>query len=115
MELQTDKRLIEGQLKKKAASRRLRRSKLLDSDKRQLLAEIRKAKREWQSAWNRFDYAYTPEQVDYAIYALGAAEKQYTMLIRQAEREKLSLFNEEAGALWKGIDFADVPVSGGRK
>ncbi|CAM3408962.1 YaaL family protein [Marinicrinis lubricantis] len=55
-----------------------------------LLEEIQKAKLEWDVAYHRLDVVVGMEQVDYAIYALEAAEKRYEMLIRQAKQKQLT-------------------------
>lgn len=55
-------------------------------DKQVLLDEIRAAHAEWQHAMRRLDYALGADQVDYAIFALEAAEKRYEMLLKNAKR-----------------------------
>jgi hypothetical protein len=42
------------------------------------------AHREWLAASRLFDYATEPELVDYAIYSLQAAEKQFVYLWKRA-------------------------------
>lgn len=64
----------------------------LDSDKQQLLDEIRKAHKEWQLAQTRFDYVVEKEQIDYAIFALEAAEKRFEMLLKQGKSARLTAF-----------------------
>ncbi len=59
-------------------------------EKENLLADIRKALTEWQIAQKRLDYIVEHDQVDYAIYALEAAEKRYEMLLRHAKKINLS-------------------------
>lgn len=54
-------------------------------DRLQLLQEIRQAHMEWVTAQRRFDYVLEKEQIDYAVYALEAAEKRFEMLIKQAK------------------------------
>ena len=51
-----------------------------------IIKEIEKAKNEWICAQIKLDYVIENDQIDYAIYALGAAEKRYNMLIRQAKQ-----------------------------
>lgn len=63
------------------------------SEERIILQEIAKAKLEWNSAEMKLNYVTETEQIDYAIYALGAAEKRYNMLIRQAKKAKISFKN----------------------
>jgi hypothetical protein len=55
-------------------------------DKQTLLEEIRGAQTEWQHALLRLDYASDQDQIDYAIFALEAAEKRYEMLLKCAKR-----------------------------
>ena len=50
-----------------------------------LLKEIEQAKQEWIRAYDQLDYAVGKEQIDYAIFALEAAEKRYEMLLNQAK------------------------------
>ena len=54
-------------------------------DKQELLEEIQVAQTEWQHALGRLDYALGQDQVDYAIFALEAAEKRYEMLLKNAK------------------------------
>jgi hypothetical protein len=65
------------------------------NDKYKLWQEIRKAHAEWQLAQQRLDYVLEPEQIDYAIYALEAAEKRYEMLLREAKKTRLSLIDSD--------------------
>ncbi|OGX68279.1 MAG: hypothetical protein A2189_05590 [Paenibacillus sp. RIFOXYA1_FULL_44_5] len=53
------------------------------------LKEIRNAHREWECAINHFNLAVDKDEVDYTIYALEAAEKRYSMLLRQAKNMNL--------------------------
>ncbi len=45
---------------------------------------LRDAHRDWVAAQRLFDYASDPELVDYAIYSLKAAEKQFVYLWKRA-------------------------------
>ena len=45
---------------------------------------LERAHREWLAANRLFDYATEPELVDYAIYSLQAAEKQFVYLWKKA-------------------------------
>jgi hypothetical protein len=56
-----------------------------NSEMMELYYEIGQAKREWENARRYFEYALGKDQIDYAIFALGAAEKRYEMLIRRAK------------------------------
>lgn len=60
------------------------------NDRLQLLQEIDKAHSEWITAQCRLDYVLEKEQIDYAVYALEAAEKRFEMLIKQAKQMELS-------------------------
>lgn len=53
---------------------------------RQLVRDIREAHRDWVNALRHFEHALGPDQIDYAIFAIEAAEKRYEMLLRQAKR-----------------------------
>lgn len=55
------------------------------SDMYLLYEEILTAKREWDNAVRHFEYALGKDQVDYAIFAIEAAEKRYEMLLRKAK------------------------------
>jgi len=48
--------------------------------------EIREAHTEWENANRFFQFASGKDQVDYAIHAIIAAEKRYTMLLRMAKQ-----------------------------
>lgn len=51
-----------------------------------LIRDIREAHRDWVNAHRHFEYAAGFDQIDYAIYAIEAAEKRYEMLLRQAKK-----------------------------
>jgi len=51
-----------------------------------LIRDIREAHRDWVNAHRHFEYAAGLDQIDYAIYAIEAAEKRYEMLLRQAKK-----------------------------
>ncbi|KPV57155.1 hypothetical protein QJ48_23695, partial [Paenibacillus sp. A3] len=59
-------------------------------DRLLLVEEIRKAHMEWEVAQRRFDYVVEKEQIDYAIFALEAAEKRFEMLLKQAKNLNIS-------------------------
>ncbi len=44
--------------------------------------------RDWLAASRLFDFTTEPELVDYAIYSLKAAEKQYVYLWKRARESK---------------------------
>ncbi|SDX86122.1 DUF2508 family protein [Paenibacillus sp. CF384] len=70
--------------KKQAAALKLKKSE--QDEQVELYAEIKTAKQEWDNAYRYFDNALGKDQIDYAIFAIGAAEKRYEMLIRKAKR-----------------------------
>lgn len=55
-------------------------------DKQALVDQIRMAENDWRHARQRLDYASDIDEIDYAIFALEAAEKRYGMLLKQAKR-----------------------------
>lgn len=55
-------------------------------DKLAMLIEIRKAHSDWKAAYMKLNWVVEKDQIDYAIYALEAAEKRYEMLVRQAKQ-----------------------------
>jgi hypothetical protein len=63
------------------------------SDNQLSVEEIRIAHAEWQMAQTRFDYVIKPDQIDYCIYALEAAEKRYEMLLKQAKRNHVRAYD----------------------
>ena len=78
------------------ATRRQKRENLA------LALEVKKALRDWNVALNHFEHAVGPDQTEYAIYALEAAEKKYEMLLRQAKAAKLTLWDDEIGGVMEG-------------
>ncbi|WP_159881864.1 DUF2508 family protein [Paenibacillus puerhi] len=56
-----------------------------------LVREIARAHMEWEVAQRRFEYALDKDQIDYAVYALEAAEKRFEMLIKLAKDGQISL------------------------
>ncbi|MFC5651919.1 DUF2508 family protein [Paenibacillus solisilvae] len=55
----------------------------------ELYAEIQLAKKEWDNAGRYFEYAVGKDQIDYAIFAIEAAEKRYEMLLRRAKLHRV--------------------------
>ncbi|QJC50363.1 YaaL family protein [Paenibacillus albicereus] len=51
-----------------------------------LLEEIKEAHRDWVNAQYHFEQASGHDQIDYAVFAIEAAQKRYEMLLRQAKR-----------------------------
>lgn len=66
------------------------REEAIQNDRILLVQEIRIAHLEWETAQRRFDYVVEKEQIDYAVFALQAAEKRFEMLIRQAKNMRIS-------------------------
>ncbi|WP_261808158.1 YaaL family protein [Paenibacillus sp. N3.4] len=64
-------------------------------DKQQLIQEIRKAHETWVAAQAHFEFAVEKDQIDYAIFAMEAAEKRFEMLIKQAKKLGLSLIDSD--------------------
>ena len=57
-----------------------------EQEKAELMEDVRLARQEWEAAERRFQEALGEDQVDYAIYALEAAEKKLDMLLRRAKQ-----------------------------
>ncbi|WP_346010346.1 DUF2508 family protein [Paenibacillus sp. SYP-B3998] len=68
---------------------------LIKKDKQMLVAEIRIAHQSWLAAQAHFEFAVEKGQVDYAIYALEAAEKRFEMLIKQAKELRINLSDSD--------------------
>ena len=49
--------------------------------------EVWSAHRDWMIALEKFEYALHPDQIDYAIFIIEAAEKRFDMLVKQAKAE----------------------------
>lgn len=69
----------------------------MDKQRRLLLQELEEAKTNWQIAMKKLDYAVEQDQIDYAIYALEAAEKRYEMLLRHAKKLNLTAADKTSG------------------
>ncbi|MEW9699214.1 DUF2508 family protein [Paenibacillus sp. SI8] len=67
----------------------------IKKDKQMLIQEIRTAHQSWVAAQAHFEFALDKDQVDYAIYALEAAEKRFEMLIKQAKKQKINLIDND--------------------
>jgi len=61
-----------------------------DAQANSLVKEIQEAHRDWVNAHRHFEYAQGKDQVDYAIFAIEAAEKRYEMLLRHAKSLKVT-------------------------
>ncbi|WP_312880626.1 DUF2508 family protein [Paenibacillus phytorum] len=67
----------------------------LKRDKQMLIQEIRSAHATWVAAQAHFEFALDKDQIDYAIYAMEAAEKRFEMLIKQAKKLGVSLIDSD--------------------
>lgn len=67
----------------------------LKKDKQMLIQEIRTAHETWVAAQAHFEFALDKDQIDYAIYAMEAAEKRFEMLIKQAKKLGVSLIDSD--------------------
>jgi hypothetical protein len=79
-----------------------REASLLEvKEKRLLIEEISKARKEWSEAQARLDWAIGKDHIDYSIYALETAEKRYEMLLRIAKQKEWdnspALMEKESG------------------
>jgi hypothetical protein len=71
-------------------------------DKQELLKEIRVAHTDWQHALTRLDYASDQDEIDYAIFALEAAEKRFEMLLKSAKRLRIHVLDVGTGRTMEG-------------
>lgn len=55
-----------------------------------MIRELRKAHQDWVCAQERLHYVLEPDEVDYAIFVLEAAEKRYGMLLKRAKALKVT-------------------------
>jgi|GEM_PF-4877135 len=62
-------------------------------DYERAVAECNRAMKEWKIAQHKLDWVVEPDQIDYAVYSVIAAEKQYATLLKEAKRihQQLSL------------------------
>ncbi|WP_282938223.1 DUF2508 family protein [Paenibacillus sp. RC67] len=84
------------------SSKHRKRMELMKNERMQLLLEIGIAHTEWVAAQQRLDYVIEKDQIDYAVYAMEAAEKRFEMLIKQAKQMKLSAIDVYRGRLMEG-------------
>ncbi|MGI6588050.1 MAG: DUF2508 family protein [Peptococcia bacterium] len=57
--------------------------------KRSWVTLVEKAKLEWEQSQVLFNEAQDPELIDHAIYAMGAAERKYMYLLKEARKERV--------------------------
>jgi hypothetical protein len=79
-----------------------RKQEVETNDRQQLLQEIGRAHMDWITAQRRLDYVIEKDEIDYAVFALEAAEKRFEMLIRQAKNLKLSAADLNRGRVMEG-------------
>lgn len=79
-------------------------------DKVSMLQEVRRAHADWKAAYLKLDWVVEKDQIDYAIYALEAAEKRYEMLLRQAK-----LLGWEDGAVVVSQAYKAVHYASGKE
>ncbi|WP_028552268.1 DUF2508 family protein [Paenibacillus sp. UNC451MF] len=84
------------------SSKHRKHAELMKNERLQLLLEIGRAHSEWVAAQQRLDYVVEKDQIDYAVYAMEAAEKRFEMLIKQAKHMKLSAIDVYRGRLMEG-------------
>jgi len=58
----------------------------LPEEKEHLLMEIRRAHEQWVNASEHLNWVGMTEEIDYAVFAMAAAEKRYDMLLKQAKK-----------------------------
>jgi hypothetical protein len=56
-----------------------------------VMKSLENAWREWQYAEAYFNSVLDPDLIDYAIFNLGATEKKYTYLLKQAKENGINL------------------------
>ncbi|MWC31052.1 DUF2508 family protein [Paenibacillus sp. MMS18-CY102] len=61
------------------------RTKFVPDEIWQLKKDVEDARKGWHNACRFFNYVVEPDEVEYAIYHLKAAEQRYVMLIRKAK------------------------------
>lgn len=84
------------------SSKHRKRMELMKNERLQLLMEIGIAHDEWVAAQQRLDYVLDKDQIDYAVYAMEAAEKRFEMLIKQAKHMNLSALDVYRGRVMEG-------------
>jgi hypothetical protein len=87
---------------KPSKERRTQETEALFREKQHLIADIREAKAEWENAQRRLDYVTDPDQIDYVIYSLEAAEKRYGMLLKHAKQLKVHALRDSTGMATEG-------------
>ena len=85
-----------------------------------LLREIEEAKRQWITAQNRLDFVVENDEIEYAIYALEAAEIKYGILLRQAKKLHISWPEYMTGSKrkpqrWPTAEAQDTAIHAGQQ
>lgn len=57
-----------------------------EEEYRMAVAECNRAMVEWKNALHKLDWVVEPDQIDYAIYSVIAAEKHYSTLLKETKR-----------------------------
>lgn len=57
-----------------------------EEDYKVAVAECNRAMVEWKNALHKLDWVVEPDQIDYAIYSVIAAEKHYSTLLKETKR-----------------------------
>lgn len=68
-------------------SRPFNREDAAEKTKKEICLYIEDAKKEWEDARNLFNEIKDPDLIDYAVYAIQAAEKKYIYLYKQAKSD----------------------------
>ncbi|WP_438434032.1 DUF2508 family protein [Gorillibacterium sp. sgz500922] len=58
----------------------------LPEEQEYLLREIRRAHEQWVTASEHLNWVGISEEIDYAVFAMAAAEKKYDILLKQAKK-----------------------------
>ncbi|WP_426450038.1 DUF2508 family protein [Paenibacillus sp. S-38] len=78
------------------------RQEAVELDRLLLVREIQRAHKEWVTAQHRFEYVVEKDQIDYAVFALEAAEKRFEMLLKQAKGMQITQAEVCAGRAMEG-------------
>lgn len=71
-------------------------SRVTEEEYTQAVEDCRRAMMEWKTALHKLDWVTEPDQIDYAIYSVIAAEKHYTTLLKETKRLYGRLTENEA-------------------
>jgi hypothetical protein len=69
--------------------RRAARTTPEENERLAILKEVRQAQMEWVVAIDRFNWITDPDLIDHAVFAMDAAEKRYTYLLRLAKKMRI--------------------------